>query len=79
MRPVRNLVFLVMGIGTAVLAARWGWEVAGLFVATGVLVPVVDRRIAAKLPRSAIPRPPLPGTVLQGPSGVRTDEHDGPQ
>ena len=46
MRPVRNGVFAVMGLGSLMLARTWGWQVAGLFFATAALVPLVDRRIA---------------------------------
>ena len=47
MRRVRNLVFCAMGAGVAVLAASWGWQVLALFAAVSLLIPVVDRRIAA--------------------------------
>ncbi len=46
MRPVRNAVFVVMGIGAMILARNWGWQVAALYFATAALVPLVDRRIA---------------------------------
>ena len=46
MRPVRNAVFVVMGIGAMILARHWGWQVAALYFATAALVPLVDRRIA---------------------------------
>jgi diguanylate cyclase (GGDEF)-like protein len=53
MRPVRNAVFGVVGLGVAGLAARWGWEVLVVFAAVCLLVPVVDVR----MPKS--PRPEL--------------------
>ncbi len=46
MRPVRNAVFAVIGLGVLVLARHWGWEVAALFVAVIAMVPLIDRRVA---------------------------------
>jgi diguanylate cyclase (GGDEF)-like protein len=47
MRRIRNLVFLAMGAGVVLLSVFWGWQVFGLFAAVSLLIPLIDRRIAA--------------------------------
>ena len=38
MRPVRNAVFVVMGIGAMILSRHWGWGIVGAFASAVLLI-----------------------------------------